>query len=82
MLHVTIKRIIMLLITSIKQKIHGGSHVIAQDYTFNQLTYSNLLIKSFVLAEALNRSLDDSSNIGLMIPNVLAAPVSFFCTLH
>ena len=60
---------------------HGGSYVIAEDYTFNQLTYSNLLIKSFVLGEALNSSLDNSSNIGLMIPNVLAAPVSFFALL-
>ncbi|HJN38341.1 MAG TPA: MFS transporter [Gammaproteobacteria bacterium] len=60
--------------------LYGSSKVALQDFTYNRLTYKQFLIKSFVLAEALINKIDDQPYLGLMIPNALAAPVTFMAT--
>ncbi len=62
-------------------KIIGFSKTIALDTNNKSLTYRSLLIKSAVLAGMFEKRLDNSSFIGLMMPNSLAAVVSFFA-LH
>lgn len=59
------------------KKLFGNSKTVFSDYSYKSISYKQYLIKSFVLAEALLDMIDDNPYIGLMIPNVIASPVTF-----
>lgn len=60
------------------KKIHGKNHYIAEDINRKPMKYKTLLLKSYVLGQAMDRRFPDEEVIGLMMPNVLANLVAFF----
>ncbi|MBR1601035.1 MAG: AMP-binding protein [Alphaproteobacteria bacterium] len=63
------------------ERIHGSKHKIAQDVTGITLTYSQFILKTYILGEAYLCAFNNDKNIGILLPNSLAAAVSFFA-LH
>lgn len=63
------------------ERLYGSKHKITQDVTGNILTYSQFLLKTYVLGEAYFTAFKQDKNIGVLLPNSLAAAVSFFA-LH
>ncbi len=61
------------------RRVYGGSHVILEDQTRLPIHYRSLIAKCFVLASRLRRSsIAAQPRIGVMLPNVMAAPITFF----
>ena len=63
------------------ERLYGKKHKIALDVTRNTLTYSQFILKTYVLGEAYAKAFTGEKNIGVLLPNSLAATVSFFA-LH
>ncbi|MBQ8481356.1 MAG: acyl-[Alphaproteobacteria bacterium] len=63
------------------ERLYGSKHKIAQDVTGNTLSYSQFILKTYVLGEAYLSALGNDKNIGILLPNSLASAVSFFA-LH
>lgn len=63
------------------ERLYGSRHKIAQDVTKSTLNYGQFIMKSYVLGEAYAASFTKEKNIGILLPNSLAAAVSFFA-LH
>lgn len=62
------------------ERLYGGEHKIAQDISKHTFSYSQFIMKTYVLGEAYAKKFADT-NIGILLPNSLAASVSFFA-LH
>ncbi len=60
------------------EKIYGGKHKIALDIMKKTLTYSQFLLKTYVLGAAYKKALRDDDKVGVLLPNSLACAVSFF----
>lgn len=61
------------------QHTHGGSHIIAEDPKREPMNYRRLIAGSFVLARMIrSNTAGDEARIGLLLPNMIAAAVSFF----
>ena len=63
------------------ERLYGKKHKIAIDVTRNTLTYSQFILRAYVLGEAYTSAFKGEKNIGVLLPNSLAAAVSFFA-LH
>ncbi|MDX1975098.1 MAG: AMP-binding protein [Rickettsiales bacterium] len=66
-------------ISAIRQasKIHGATQVIAGDLTVPEMNYRQLFMRSLILSHKLAPRLRDQPYVGLMLPNALAAVVTF-----
>lgn len=60
------------------QKIHGRNHYIAEDINRKPIRYKTLILKSYVLGEAMKRCFPEEETLGILMPNVLANLVAFF----
>jgi acyl-[acyl-carrier-protein]-phospholipid O-acyltransferase / long-chain-fatty-acid--[acyl-carrier-protein] ligase len=56
---------------------HGGSHKIATDITRSNMSYNQLLIRSFILHDKLGKQLGDEPYVGVLLPNSLGVMVTF-----
>lgn len=63
------------------REIHGKKHVIATDLTRMEMNYQQLFTRSFILADKLKPYLLSQQYVGVLLPNALAAMVTFV-TLH
>jgi acyl-[acyl-carrier-protein]-phospholipid O-acyltransferase/long-chain-fatty-acid--[acyl-carrier-protein] ligase len=59
-------------------KIHGKNHQIIVDVERKPLTYKNLIARSFILANQIAKETSSQEYVGLMLPNVNSAIVTFF----
>ena len=59
-------------------KINGRNHIIAEDISRKPMKYKTLLLKSYVLGKAIERSFPEEEKLGVLMPNVLANVVAFF----
>ena len=59
-------------------KRHGRRHVIAEDIKRIPINYGQLLLRCFLLGEKIKQSTSKGEYTGLMLPNSLAAMVSFY----
>ncbi len=62
-------------------KVHGLNHQIIVDINKKPLTYFQLIARSFILGKALQHQVKNDEYIGLMLPNMNSAIISFFA-LH
>ena len=60
------------------QKTYGGRHIIAEDTTRRTFTYRMLIRRCFVLGNQLQRSTARGETVGVLLPNSIAAVVTFF----
>ena len=58
-------------------EIHGGKHKIATDITRSDMSYNQLLIRSFILQEKLGKQLGDNPYVAVLLPNSLGVMVTF-----
>lgn len=58
--------------------IHGGRHVVAEDIERKPMNYRQLIMRVFILGRCLARNTSPGEYAGLLLPNSLAALVSFF----
>ncbi len=59
-------------------KLVGKDKIIAEDHERVKINYKNLYLKAQALGATLHKEFPDQTNIGLMLPNSLAAAVAFF----
>lgn len=59
-------------------KAHGMNKIIAEDLDGNQLTYRQLMTKSFALGALLKNASKEHEHVGLMLPNSAGTLVTFF----
>lgn len=55
----------------------GKNTVIVEDINREPATYQDLLLKSFVLADLIKQDTKIGENVGVLLPNVVAMPVTF-----
>jgi acyl-[acyl-carrier-protein]-phospholipid O-acyltransferase/long-chain-fatty-acid--[acyl-carrier-protein] ligase len=60
------------------RRVHGSSHVVAEDIERRPLTYRQFITRSFILGDLMGRETARGEIVGLMLPNALAAVVGFF----
>lgn len=63
------------------ERIYGSNHKIALDTNRTILTYSQFLLKTYILGEAYRGKFQNDEYVGVLLPNSLAASISFFA-LH
>ncbi len=57
---------------------HGGRHVIAEDIERKPITFNELVVRASILGDLIARDTARGENVGIMLPNALAAIVVFF----
>lgn len=60
------------------RRLHGKKTVIAEDHQNQSVNYQKLVLKSYILSEVINQVTHPSEYVGIMLPNSLAAVVTFF----
>jgi acyl-[acyl-carrier-protein]-phospholipid O-acyltransferase/long-chain-fatty-acid--[acyl-carrier-protein] ligase len=60
------------------RRVHGSSHVIAEDIERKPITYKELILRATILGNLLARDTRRGEIVGLMLPNALAAVAAFF----
>jgi acyl-[acyl-carrier-protein]-phospholipid O-acyltransferase/long-chain-fatty-acid--[acyl-carrier-protein] ligase len=60
------------------RRVHGRSHVIAEDIERKPITYRELILRATILGGLLARDTQRGEIVGLMLPNALAAVAAFF----
>jgi len=63
------------------RRTHGAGHLVLEDIERQPLSYRGLMVGSFVLGRAMARETAPGERVGLLLPNVRGAVVSFFA-LH
>ena len=63
------------------EKLYGSKHKIALDIAKKTLSYSQFLLKTYVLSIAYKKHFKNDDKIGVLLPNSLAGAISFFA-LH
>ncbi len=58
-------------------KLFGKNHLVLEDINREPLTYSQLFTRAFILARALRGDTQSDERVGLLLPNVAAAIVSY-----
>lgn len=59
-------------------KRYGKKHIIAEDINRQAMSYQQILLKIFVLARKLSNFTKRGEYTGILLPNTLALPVTFF----
>lgn len=57
---------------------HGGGAIIAEDPQRQPLTYRSFIAKSMTLSKIFQRYLKSAKNVGVLLPNTIAASLTFF----
>ena len=60
------------------RKTHGGKHIIAEDIERKPLSYSQFIARCFILGKAFRKTTQAETNVGLLLPNMTSALISFF----
>ena len=60
------------------RRVHGGSHVIAEDIERKPITFNELIVRATILGNVIARDTQRGEIVGLMLPNALAAIAAFF----
>jgi acyl-[acyl-carrier-protein]-phospholipid O-acyltransferase/long-chain-fatty-acid--[acyl-carrier-protein] ligase len=60
------------------RRIHGSKHIIAEDIERNPINYRQLLMRSFILADAVGRQTVPGETVGIMLPNTTSTLIAFF----
>ncbi|MCE3254684.1 MAG: AMP-dependent synthetase and ligase [Rickettsiaceae bacterium] len=60
------------------RKIHGRNHQIIVDVERKPLSYNQLITRSFILGKEISKETKEGEYVGLMLPNVNSAIVTFF----
>ncbi len=60
------------------RRIHGGSHIIAEDINRKPMTYNKLLASSVVLGKQLVKHSNFDETIGVLLPGTLATVTTFW----
>jgi len=60
------------------RRIHGGSHIIAEDINRQPMSYNKLLTGSVVLGKQLVKLSDADDIVGVLLPNTLATVATFW----
>lgn len=60
------------------QAVHGRGHVIAEDIERRPLTYSQFIMRSFLLGRLIVRACHDQKTIGLLLPTAVSTALAFF----
>ncbi len=58
--------------------IHGGNHIIVEDIEREPLSYSQFIMRCFVLGQALRKNTQKQENIGILLPNMVSTLICFF----
>jgi acyl-[acyl-carrier-protein]-phospholipid O-acyltransferase/long-chain-fatty-acid--[acyl-carrier-protein] ligase len=58
--------------------VHGGRHVIAEDIERKPITFNELVVRVSILGDLMARDTARGEIVGVMLPNALAAIVTFF----
>jgi len=60
------------------RRIHGGSHIIAEDINRKPMSYNKLITSSAVLGKQLVKHCDSDETIGVLLPGTLATVATFW----
>ncbi len=60
------------------RRIHGGSHVVAEDVNRTPLNYNTLITRSVVLGEQLVLQCEGDQMVGVLLPSTLATVATFW----
>jgi acyl-[acyl-carrier-protein]-phospholipid O-acyltransferase/long-chain-fatty-acid--[acyl-carrier-protein] ligase len=60
------------------RRVHGGSHVIAEDIERKPITLNDLIVRSTILGNVIAEETKRGEIVGVMLPNALAAIATFF----
>lgn len=60
------------------RQIYGKKTLIAEDHQTQPISYNTLILKSYVLGQMIKKYSKKKQHVGLLLPNSLAAVVSFF----
>jgi acyl-[acyl-carrier-protein]-phospholipid O-acyltransferase/long-chain-fatty-acid--[acyl-carrier-protein] ligase len=60
------------------KKIHGKNHKIIVDVQRQELTYKQLIARSFILGKQIAKETSEGEYVGLMLPNMNTSIVTFF----
>ncbi len=60
------------------RRIHGGSHVVAEDINRTPLNYNTLITRSVVLGEQLALQCESDPMVGVLLPSTLATVATFW----
>ena len=60
------------------RRIHGGSHLIAEDITRTPLSYNSLITRSLILGCKLVKHTGSEKTVGVLLPNTLATVATFW----
>ncbi len=60
------------------RNVHGGGHVVLEDVERNPLSYNDVIVRSLLLGELLARGTERGEHVGLLLPNVASAVVTFW----
>jgi len=60
------------------RRIHGGSHIIAEDINHKPISYNKLLTHSVILGKQLIKRSDSDNTIGVLLPSTLATVATFW----
>lgn len=58
--------------------IHGGNHVVVNDITRKELTYNQLITRSFILGSKISTATEKGEYVGVLLPNMIGTAVTFF----
>jgi len=60
------------------RRIHGGSHIIAEDINRTPLNYNMFITRSVVLGKQLVKHCGDDNTVGVLLPSTLASVATFW----
>ncbi len=60
------------------RKIHGGQHQILEDIERTPLSYNDLILRALLLGELLSDGTKKGEHVGLLLPNMASAVVTFW----
>lgn len=60
------------------QRIHGRKHIIAEDIQRSPVSYRQLILRSYILADAIRKQSPGNSNIGILLPNTVSTLITMF----
>lgn len=58
--------------------IHGGCQIVAEDAERKPITYTQLIMRSFLLCAVLKRYTDRNETVGVLLPNMVSTLICFF----
>ncbi len=60
------------------RKVHGGHHRVLEDIERNPLSYNDVILRSLLLGELLAEESERGEYVGLLLPNMASAVVTFW----